>query len=338
MGNDITICNTLQKKEKNDEFYTQYSDIEKEVTAYIEYNPDVFKDKVILLPCDDPEWSNFTKYFAQNFNRFGLKKLISTSYATDSKKYESGYQATLFEKNDPKFDKNKTTKNGKIFTLTHDKTGDGKIDVNDLEWKYLKGSGDFKSEEIKMGRSTYFKAIAEACPIDIILYNVPGRTSKNVEVDTTLRLANDFKNIVGVKFATWRLFQPMGIQWWNGLLDKIDSKSEFYPGYLRETGIGVSYQRMLWKGLFASVEVLPLYKTYLDENNTKIANGFKLYTSYHVGYHIAFGKKKRFFIEPQIHFQNWMFDTNTPTAFKQLDNKWKSYFLFEPNIYVGFRF
>ena len=129
----------------------------------------------------------------------------------------------------------------------------------------------------------------------------------------------------------------MGIQWWDGLLDKIDSETEFYPGYVRETGIGVSYQRMLWKGLFASVEVLPQYKTYLDLNNKKIANGFKLYTSYHVGYHIAFGKKKRIFIEPQVHFQNWMFDTNTPNEFKQLDNKWKSYFLFEPNLYIGIR-
>lgn len=174
----------------------------------------------------------------------------------------------------------------------------------------------------------------------IILGNIgeEGKKTNTQHIELHVKYELDSKNIVGVKFATWRLFQPMGIQWWNGLLDKIDSKSEFYPGYLRETGIGVSYQRMLWKGLFASVEVLPLYKTYLDENNTKIANGFKLYTSYHVGYHIAFGKKKRFFIEPQIHFQNWMFDTNTPTAFKQLDNKWKSYFLFEPNIYVGFRF
>ena len=174
----------------------------------------------------------------------------------------------------------------------------------------------------------------------IILGNIgeEGKKTNTQHIELHVKYELDSKNIVGVKFATWRLFQPMGIQWWNGLLDKIDSKSEFYPGYLRETGIGVSYQRMLWKGLFASVEVLPLYKTYLDENNTKIANGFKLYTSYHVGYHIAFGKKKRFFIEPQIHFQNWMFDTNTPAAFKQLDNKWKSYFLFEPNIYVGFRF
>lgn len=62
------------KNAKNDEFYTQYYDIEKEMNAYLEYNPDVFKDKTILLPCDDPEWSNFTKFFAQNFERFGLEK------------------------------------------------------------------------------------------------------------------------------------------------------------------------------------------------------------------------------------------------------------------------
>ena len=66
------------KSAKNDEFYTQYKDIEKELNAYIEYNPETFKDKTILLPCDDPEWSNFTRYFAQNFEKLGLKKLIST--------------------------------------------------------------------------------------------------------------------------------------------------------------------------------------------------------------------------------------------------------------------
>ena len=63
------------KTAKNDEFYTQYSDIQKEMNAYLEYNPDVFRGKTILLPCDDPEWSNFTKFFAQNFESFGIKKL-----------------------------------------------------------------------------------------------------------------------------------------------------------------------------------------------------------------------------------------------------------------------
>src|SRR5690606_36393374 len=122
---------------------------EKEINAYLEYNPKVFKGKTILLPCDDPEWSNFTKFFAQNFQRFGLKKLISTSYAAYSKLYKYNYQPTLFEKDDPQYDKNKTSKNGKIFVLERDKTGDGKIDMKDIEWHYLEGDGDFKSDEVK---------------------------------------------------------------------------------------------------------------------------------------------------------------------------------------------
>jgi hypothetical protein len=148
----------------------------------------------------------------------------------------------------------------------------------------------------------------------------------------------DDKNIIGLKLATWRLFQPMGIVWWDGLLDKIESESEFYPGHVRESGIGITYQRMLWKGLFATVEVLPQFKTYLDEDNNKVGDGFKLYNSYHLGYHFAFGKEKRFFIEPQVHCQHWMFDTNTPEEFKALDDKWRNYFLFEPNLYFGIKF
>jgi hypothetical protein len=154
---------TKAKNAKNDEFYTQYQDIQKEISAYLEFDPDVFKGKTILLPCDDPEWSNFTKFFAQNFERFGLKKLISTSYAVESKNFKSNYQPTLFEVNDPQYDENKTRVKGKIFTLTRDKSGDGKIDVNDLEWHYLDGDGDFKSPEI-------LKLRDEA---DIIITNPP---------------------------------------------------------------------------------------------------------------------------------------------------------------------
>lgn len=136
------------RKAKNDEFYTQYADIEKEMNAYLEYDPDVFKAKTILLPCDDPEWSNFTKYFAQNFDKFGLKKLISTSYAPNSKPKEIPYQPSLFEIDSPDFDDSKSQSNGKIFTLTGDKTGDEVINYEDLEWTYLDGDGDFRSEEV----------------------------------------------------------------------------------------------------------------------------------------------------------------------------------------------
>lgn len=133
------------KTAKNDEFYTQYADIEAEMNAYVEYNPDVFRDKTILLPCDDPEWSNFTRYFASNFERFGLKKLISTSYA----KGAANRQLTIFEMMSPLYDEELHETHGKLFTLTHDTDGSGNIDTDDIEFSgYLKGDGDFRSAEV----------------------------------------------------------------------------------------------------------------------------------------------------------------------------------------------
>ena len=102
------------KAAKNDEFYTQWNDIENEMQAYLEYDPDVFRDKVVLLPCDEPDWSNFTKYFAERFEQLRLKKLISTSYAADGG-------------------------NGKVFVLEGE---------NEPQWGYLAGDGDFRSDEV----------------------------------------------------------------------------------------------------------------------------------------------------------------------------------------------
>ena len=150
------------KTAKNDEFYTQYSDIQKEMNAYLEYNPDVFRGKTILLPCDDPEWSNFTKFFAQNFESFGIKKLISTSYAVESKKIKD-WQPTLFETESPYYDADKSRTNGKIFVLDEDINNDGRFNINDLHWSYLEGDGDFRSDEVKALRD-------EA---DIIITNPP---------------------------------------------------------------------------------------------------------------------------------------------------------------------
>ena len=145
---------------KNDEFYTQYSDIEAEMNAYIEYNPEVFKDKTLLLPCDDPEWSNFTKYFASNFTRLGIKKLISTSYAQGA----ANKQPTIFELMSPLYNAQQHDTHGKLFTLTRDTDGNGTVDTDDIEFTgYLEGDGDFRSSEVKKLRD-------EA---DIIITNPP---------------------------------------------------------------------------------------------------------------------------------------------------------------------
>ena len=151
------------KAAKKDEFYTMFYDIETEMEAYLDYNPDVFRGKTVLLPCDDPEWSNFTRYFAQNFEELGLKKLISTSYAIESKVYKTGIQLSFLETESPKFDQSKTHTHGKIFVLEHDTTGDGKINLDDLEWDYLEGDGDFRSDEVKKLRDE----------TDIIVTNPP---------------------------------------------------------------------------------------------------------------------------------------------------------------------
>lgn len=152
------------KAAKNDEFYTQWADIQREMNAYLEFDPDVFRDKIILLPCDDPEWSNFSKFFALHFMDFGLKRLISTSYAPDSNPAKTNYQPTLFEATAPQFDASKTRSNGKKFVLeAKDINADGAINIEDLQWEYLEGDGDFRSNEVSALRDR----------ADIVITNPP---------------------------------------------------------------------------------------------------------------------------------------------------------------------
>lgn len=142
------------KKARNDEFYTVYEYIQKEINAYIEYNPQIFQNKVVLCPCDDPEWSNFTRFFAQNFEKLGLKKLICTSYSLDSKNsilidYQFSLEdyLTSFEKESSIFNAENTSSHGKVFIL--EANNSKHINIDNLSWKYLDGDGDFHSDEIK---------------------------------------------------------------------------------------------------------------------------------------------------------------------------------------------
>lgn len=177
---------------KNDEFYTQWRDIENEMLAYTDYNPDVFRDKVVLLPCDDPAASNFTKYFALNFESLGLKKLISTSYAPRSnpaieKRGQLLLDFELGEDNDPKFNDDDTWEHGRIYVLERgmDSNGDGLLNKEDLQWEYLKGDGDFRSSEVTALRD-------EA---DIVVSNPPFSLFR--EFMSWLREGDVFFSIIG---------------------------------------------------------------------------------------------------------------------------------------------
>lgn len=133
-------------KWKNDEFYTQLIDIEKELSHYKEH----FKGKVVFCNCDDPFESNFFKYFAMNFNKLWLKKLIATWYATSPIAWS---QLPLFEEIDGKTFKLKAYKIE--IKEIKDVNGDGKIDLDDVKYllerkegiKPLRWDGDFRSKE-----------------------------------------------------------------------------------------------------------------------------------------------------------------------------------------------
>lgn len=145
------------KAAKNDEFYTQYSDIQKEIEAYLEYDPDTFRGKAVYSNCDDPFESNFFRYFALNFKRLGLKQLITTSYkpspiANTQLGLFSDDKTIAKDKGRPKITANKL-----IINEVGDMDGDGAFTLQDIadqlkankhnEWAPLEGDGDFRSPE-----------------------------------------------------------------------------------------------------------------------------------------------------------------------------------------------
>ena len=148
---------TKAKKEKNDEFYTQYNDIQKEIEAYVDFDKNVFRGKIVYCNCDDPFESNFFKYFVLNFKKLGLKRLITTSYKPSP---VANTQLELFGDNKTQKKlkgRQKITANKFIINKVYDLDGDGEFNLKDIakqlkankqnEWSPLEGDGDFRSEE-----------------------------------------------------------------------------------------------------------------------------------------------------------------------------------------------
>jgi len=166
---------TNAKRAKNDEFYTQYADIQKEIEAYLEFDPDAFRGKVVYCNCDDPYESNFFRYFVLNFKKLGLKQLITTSYKPSP---VANTQLALFG-DDETLAKSKgrpkVTANRFIINDVRGIDGEADGDVNlktvakrlkankHNEWTPLEGDGDFRSEE----------CIAMLQQADIVITNPP---------------------------------------------------------------------------------------------------------------------------------------------------------------------
>ena len=157
---------TNAKRAKNDEFYTQYADIQKEIGAYLDYDANVFRGKVVYCNCDDPFESNFFRYFVLNFNKLGLKQLITTSYKPSpiantelvlQPTLLPGYEDNVVRKPSEPKGRPKVTANKFVINNVGDIDGDGEFNLKDVakqlqankhnEWMPLEKDGDFRSPE-----------------------------------------------------------------------------------------------------------------------------------------------------------------------------------------------
>jgi hypothetical protein len=167
-----------------------------------------------------------------------------------------------------------------------------------------------------------------------ILYNlIPGQDNPPDFYQLNFGYWLTEKDVISLELITWKYNEPLGIPFGPSFGDP----NEAYPGYIREFGIGIAYQRHLWKGLYTAVHALPLYQIYMNEDNEKIQNGFLLFCTLRLGYHLSLFND-RFFIEPSIAGTFWPINTNVPGAFKELEDKWPNYNLLEPGLHFGFKF
>jgi hypothetical protein len=143
------------------------------------------------------------------------------------------------------------------------------------------------------------------------------------------------KDVISLELITWKHAWPLGI---NPFLNPkaYGTPEEKFPGYIREYGFGIAYQRYFWKGLYAAVHVSPMWQTFNNENGDKVGNGFIIFNTWRIGYHIKIWKD-RFFIEPSLGIAGRAYYTKMPEGFKEKDDKWSKYTP-EPGLHFGFNF
>ena len=141
------------------------------------------------------------------------------------------------------------------------------------------------------------------------------------------------RDVVSIELKTWKYAWPLGIPYGKSF----EAPEEEFPGYIREYGFALVYQRFWWKGLYTGVHVMNAWQSFFDDQGNKIDNGFQLFNTYRIGYHLKLFKD-RFFIQPSIAVTHRPYQTNMPDSFEQLDSKWPKFLFGEPGLHFGFNF
>lgn len=141
------------------------------------------------------------------------------------------------------------------------------------------------------------------------------------------------KDAVSIELKTWKYAWSLGIPYG----DSFEAPEEEFPGYIREYGFALVYQRFWWKGLYTGVHVMSAWQTFVDEEGNKIDDGFQLFNTYRLGYHLKIFND-RFFIEPSIAVTHRPYQSEMPETFATLNDKWPAFFYGEPGLHFGYNF
>lgn len=141
------------------------------------------------------------------------------------------------------------------------------------------------------------------------------------------------KDAISLEIKTWRYFEPLGIPYGKSKTDP----NENFPGFIREKGFAIAYQRFIWKGLYSSIHVMNAWQDFINEDGHKIDDGFQIFNTYRLGYHIKLFKGN-FFIEPSLAITHRPYHTKMPTEFKNMDDKWPKLFFGELGLHFGYNF
>jgi len=141
------------------------------------------------------------------------------------------------------------------------------------------------------------------------------------------------KDAISLEFKTWKYAWPIGIPFGKSY----EAEGEGFPGYIREYGVSLNYQRFLWNGVFVQADVMPAFQTFVNDDGNKIDNGFQIFNTYSIGYHIKLFKDRLFF-QPSIAITHRPYQSKMPDSFKQVDDRWSRFFFGQPGLHFGFNF
>lgn len=141
------------------------------------------------------------------------------------------------------------------------------------------------------------------------------------------------RDVVSLEFKTWKYAWPIGIPYGK----HYEAEGEGFPGSIREYGVSLNYQRFVNNRLFVQADIMPAFQTFLNEDGSKLDNGFQIFNTYSIGYHIKLLKDRMFF-QPSIAVTHRPYQSTMPQAFKQVDDRWSRFFYGQPGLHFGVNF